>query len=355
MMLRCGALAGATLLAACGGFGSRAVVGPEQTSALPAAAIGARRPSQRSCLVRSCIYISEGLATYRPRFKTGIFIYPEDANGDIVPMETIHGRLTGFRYPYGIAVDAQRTVYTTNFLDSTVTVYAPGDYGIAEPIRLIKGAATGLLYPWGIALDSSKNIYVANYRHLGIGSVLVFAAGATGNVAPIQRIKGPKTGLRTPQGVAVDGGGSIYVANFLGNSITVYARGANGDVAPVRTIAGTNTGLAWPAGVTLDFRGNLYVANVQPNSILVFAPGANGNVAPIRAISGPDTLLSSPVAIALDQRRNIYIVEQTDPGSGYSYGTLRVYAAGSNGDAAPLRSVIGSQTTERGFWGIAVR
>ena len=50
------------------------------------------------------------------------------------------------------------------------------------------------------------------------------------------------TGLGFPVGVAVDGAGRIYVANFNSSSIAVYAAGANGNATPNVTISGSNTG-----------------------------------------------------------------------------------------------------------------
>src|SRR5580704_15802837 len=78
-------------------------------------------------------------------------------------------------------------------------------------------------------------------------SVLVFAPGASGNVAPVRTISGVSTGLSTPIGIGVDSQGSVYVANREGGSVTVYPALANGDVAPVRTL--TASGMSAPEGI----------------------------------------------------------------------------------------------------------
>ncbi|MFY9884728.1 MAG: hypothetical protein WCB01_01245 [Candidatus Cybelea sp.] len=58
-----------------------------------------------------------------------------------------------------------------------------------------------------------------------------------------------------PWGITLDGSNNIYVANEGGPSahgiVTVYAAGANGDVAPVNTISGANTELAEPRGIAI--------------------------------------------------------------------------------------------------------
>ena len=90
--------------------------------------------------------------------------------------------------------------------------------------------------------------------------------------------------------------GISYVANNTGNSVTKYALGADGNMAPIGTISGAATGLSGPVGVALGAGGTLYVSNndfgASNPSVTVYAAGANGNVAPIRKITGAATGLN---------------------------------------------------------------
>jgi hypothetical protein len=107
-----------------------------------------------------------------------------------------------------------------------------------------------LTAPYFVAVDSSREIYVTNYSFRGASEILVFATGATGNVKPIRVIRGSKTKL-SGSGVALDGRGSIFVANST-PSITVYRDHARGNVAPIRDISGANTGLDRPSGIAVQ-------------------------------------------------------------------------------------------------------
>jgi len=70
-------------------------------------------------------------------------------------------------------------------------------------------------------------------------SILVFRASDDGDTAPIRIIKGPKTGIKSPPGIALDSKlGELYIANMGTPSITVFPVTANGDVPPTRTIRG---------------------------------------------------------------------------------------------------------------------
>ena len=117
-------------------------------------------------------------------------------------------------------------LYVTNtYPNNSVTVYASGATGNALPIRTIIGSNTGLNNPVDIAVGDGGKIYVANYGNGSseIGSVTVYAAGATGNVAPIQTISGPNARVQGPDGIALDPVNKhIYVSNTdFGSSFSV--------------------------------------------------------------------------------------------------------------------------------------
>ena len=89
--------------------------------------------------------------------------------------------------------------------------------------------------------------------------------------------------------VPVPAESQVWVANRSANRITRYAAGATGNAAPVATIEGAATGLSAPTGVAVDGAGRLYVANETANSVTAYAPSANGNAGPLYSISGAST------------------------------------------------------------------
>ena len=69
-------------------------------------------------------------------------------------------------------------------------------------------------------VDPSDNLYVSDLPN---DAVREFAAGKHGNIAPIRSIKGSKTQLDTPTGMAMDSHGTLYVANTHGASVVAFA------------------------------------------------------------------------------------------------------------------------------------
>jgi hypothetical protein len=125
-------------------------------------------------------------------------------------------------------------------------------------------------------------------------------------------------------------------------SVTIYAAGSGGNVAPVRTISGTantdQTGLTNASSLALDRRNNIYVTKdgggVAVDAVTIYAAGSNGNVAPMATISGPLTQLKQPSGVAVDSIGNIYVANDVSA-DGKHLGSITVYPPGSNGNVAP--------------------
>ncbi|HYZ15531.1 MAG TPA: hypothetical protein VE591_03975, partial [Candidatus Acidoferrum sp.] len=126
------------------------------------------------------------------------------------------------------------------------------------------------------------------------------------------------------------------MANATNNSVTIFSSDANGDVAPRRTISGSHTALARPTDLAADSGGNLYVVNsgANPPGITVYAAGAIGDAAPVRAIAGATTGLEFPIYARVDANGTLYV---SNAGRGGPFSKVTEYAAGANGNVAPVR------------------
>ena len=289
-----------------------------------------------------------------------VTVYAAGATGNAKPIQYIHGSRTALSDPSDIAVDAAGNMYVANIGGnpslSSVTIYAAGATGNVAPRQIIAGSNTRLFSPSGIALDPvNGDIYVANgFYGTSAGIVTIYGPGSTGNVAPIAAIAGASTKLVAPAGLVLDASGNIYVPNWGVDTVTIYAAGSVGNVAPSRTIVGSKTKLQSPYQVALDSSSNIHVVNPQlsgneglPNSVTVFAAGANGNVRPIQIVTGRKAELYYPDGIALDDNGNTYVANGSD--------AVTVYAAGANGNVKPIDTIKGKKTELDGPGGIAIR
>jgi hypothetical protein len=216
--------------------------------------------------------------------------YPLGSNGNVAPSGTLGNPASGLDGPTAIALDSMGNAYVANSflsggqLSGSVNVYPSGGYGAAgTPSATITGANTGLYEPTGIAVDAGGNIYVSNSSLTPTtnGSVTLYSSGSNGNVTPIGTIVSSITqsGAFEPTGVALDGGGNIYVPGYavqghtLSYSVEVFPSGSNGIVTPSSIIAGAQTQLDDPTGIALDSMANVYIANYA-NSVTIYPAGS---------------------------------------------------------------------------------
>ena len=321
------------------------------------------------------VTVASPVATPIPKLSPAIYaalpglntvaIYPIASNGNV---PSLVGNVS-ISNPGGIAYWRGR-LYVTNVATDSITVYPAGANGSTNPIVTIEGEKPGLDGPTAIAFDSAGNIYIANAGKSGGGhdSVTKYAAGSSGNVAPVAEITGDATKLSSPTGLTVDSSGNIYVANDgsvagVADSITVYSPGSTGNAAPTKVISGSSTLLDRPGGVAVDSQGNIYATSFGAEgnssvSILVYAKDSAGNVAPSESIDGDCAVLSCPGAIALDAGANIYVTNPGNLASGdesvavFTHDTL---VPGYTGQClTPAYNIFGPKTGIAQPFGIAV-
>ncbi|MGH7814006.1 MAG: NHL repeat-containing protein, partial [Candidatus Binataceae bacterium] len=287
-----------------------------------------------------------------------ITIYAAGAHGNASPSSTISGSKTGLAFPEGIALDSGGNIYVANEQGGpssfgSVTVYRAGSNANAVPTVTISGSSTYLALPEGIALDSAGNIYVTNYEgNSGLGSITIFAAGASGDVFPTTAIEGGNTGLSGLERIAVDSSGNIYVANSAASNVTVYSAGSANNVAPSATISSTGTGLSMPNGIALDSGGNIYVANVTGGastngSVTSYLYAGTGYALPLTDLTGAATGLGAPQGVAIDSTGNVYVANN-------SLNSVTIYPPGADANASPSATISGAATGLSQPYGIAL-
>jgi streptogramin lyase len=194
-----------------------------------------------------------------------------------------------FNGPFAAAVDAAGTVYVAEFnshvirkvtSSGTVSTLAgsAGNSGSANG----SGTAARFNSPEGVAVDSAGNLYVADtFNHLirkitptGVVTTLAGTAGSYGNV----NATGTAASFNGPSGVAVDSSGNVYVADGLNNLVRkISATGV------VTTLAGSGalgsadgTGasaiFSHPYHVAVDTAGNVYVTEPPTNLVRKITP-----------------------------------------------------------------------------------
>ena len=195
-----------------------------------------------------------------------------------------------------------------------------------------------LNYPYAIVLDGAGNLYIADtgddvVRRVDAATQIITTVAGCTACGSYSGDGGPATGagLNGPFGVALDGAGNLYIADYGNNVvrkveaatqiiITVagnYTKGGSyfGDGGPA-----TGAGLNVPFGVALDAAGNLYIADSSNNTIrkvdaatqtITTVAGNYTKGGTYSGDRGPATSagLNGPHGVAVDAAGNLYIAD----------------------------------------------
>ncbi len=115
--------------------------------------------------------------------------------------------------------------------------------------------------------------------------------------------------LHTPQGIAVDSSGNMYVADSDNNRIVKFD--SKGNLLETIGSSGSGNGqLLFPVAVTVDKSGNIYVVDVDNYRIEKFDPSGNFLLKFGTSIGGDVT---DPRGVAVDDSGNIYVSDMYNP------------------------------------------
>ncbi len=202
---------------------------------------------------------------------------------------------------------------------------------------------------------AAQSIYATAYTFTTfVGEAAVGSADGVGAAAQFDN----------PSGVAVDGEGNLYVADFYNHTIREIT-----PAAEVITIAGfpglsgaadgTNSAARFngPQGIALDSAGSLYVADYYNNTIRTLTrlgtnwvvttiAGSAGNYGSANG-TGTNALFSNPYGIAVDGATNLYVADLAND-------TVRKVAPnGNNWIVSTIAGLAGDSGTNDGPGGSA--
>jgi sugar lactone lactonase YvrE len=237
------------------------------------------------------------------------------------------GAVAKFNYPFGMATDGSGNLYVADSENNRIrkitpsgdvtTVAGNGEKGFAEGL----GTAAQFAIPSGVAVDGSGTIFVADTYNLRIrmvtqsGDVTTLAgSGAAG------RADGPgaEAQFLEPFAIAVDRSGTLYVADQnrirkvtpSGEVTTLAGSGEKGFADGAGAAAQFN----YPSGLAVDESGTVYVADSDNNRIRKVTPGGvvstlAGSTPGFADGTGAEALFEYPSGLAVDRSGSLYVAD----------------------------------------------
>jgi sugar lactone lactonase YvrE len=136
--------------------------------------------------------------------------------------------------------------------------------------------------PEGVAVDAAGNVYVTDF-----GLQKVFKAAPRGAQTTVG------TGLEMPAGVAVDGAGNVYITDSQVPAVFKVTPGG------VQTQIGS--GFSFPAGVAVDGAGNVYVSDPFVDAVFEITPAGTQTT-----VGGG---YNTPAGVAVDAEGDVYVAD----------------------------------------------
>jgi len=243
------------------------------------------------------------------------------------------GTAAQFNLPADVALDGAGNVYVSDYGNDTIRKITPsgvvttlaGEVAVAGNLDGT-GPVARFNNPLGITVDGSGNIFVADVGNDEIRKVT--PAGVVTTLAGDLKINGstdgtgPAAKFYSPVGVAVDGGGNVYVADEVNATIRKVTSGG-----VVTTIAGSpmeygfadgpgaSARFTTVFGMAVDAGGNIYVSDVSLGTIRKITPGdvvstlAGTPGSGFNDGTGAAAQFDFPTDMAIDGSGNLYVVD----------------------------------------------
>jgi sugar lactone lactonase YvrE len=280
------------------------------------------------------VYVADAARNTIEVITVGGMVSTLAGSGGLAGSQDGSGSAARFNQPSGLVLDASGNLYVADSGNATVRKISPaGEVRTLAGSPSIRGSADGLGaaaafgLPSAIAIDQAGNVYVTDAFYSTVrvisaaGQVRTLAgsAGLTGDVDGT----GSAARFNHPGGLAVDGSGSVYVADTYNNTVRkISPAGVVTTMAGFAGLPGSwddvgSTGLFnLPAGLAVDSLGNVFVADLGNSTLrmvssdgVVLTLAGNPAIAGFGDGTGGFALFNHPGSIALYSRADRVVLE----------------------------------------------
>lgn len=241
--------------------------------------------------------------------------------------------LATFSLPGGAAIDGAGNIYIADAANNIIRKITPtgavnsfagsGAAGSTDGV----GKSASFNTPTAIAIDKNGNLYVADYGNNLIrkiepnATVTTLAGGGPGTA-----VNGPGSvaSFKNPQGVAVDAAGNVYVADAGNNqirkitSIGLVSTFAGSGVAGAEDGAALSASFSRPSGIAVDQGGTVFVADAANNLIRKITPAGQVSVLAGSGTAGGSNSIAQassfnyPEGLAIDAAGILYVGDKAN-------------------------------------------
>ena len=186
--------------------------------------------------------------------------------------------------------------YPMALLAMVLVAASPSMAQTAHGGATIRIGGTGY-YPTGVAVDGAGNVFFADFDYV---KEIVAVNGAVSSSSTVITVA---SGFNQPEGVAVDGSGNIFVADTNHGAVKEIVA-VNGVVSSSSAITTVGSGFNQPTGVKVDGSGNVFVADAKGVKEIVAVNGAVSSSSTVNTVGSGFKL---PFDVAVDSSGNVFV------------------------------------------------
>jgi FG-GAP-like repeat/NHL repeat len=233
------------------------------------------------------VYVGDGNATIRKITSAGVVSTLAGTAGNWGALDGTGGSAEFYGGSSGIAVDRSGNVYVADTNNHTIRKITPGGVvttlaGLAQNSGSTdgSGSAARFHFPNGVAVDGEGTVYVADtgnntIRKISPAGVVTTFAGSVGNFGLVDGAgSAARFGQNSPTGLAVDVLGNVYAADSGNDTIRkITPAGVVTTLAGKPQDQGSTDGIGiaarffFPQGLAVDGAGNVYVTEAYNYAI----------------------------------------------------------------------------------------
>jgi len=188
-------------------------------------------------------------------------------------------------------------------LIAALLLLAAGVANAQTVLTLVNGIGS----PNSVAVDSSGNVYVTDAENNTVKKITVTGGCSTDCVITTL---GSGVIFGSLSGVAVDSSGNVYVADRgdnMGIAAAVYQIVVTGGCTTNCTVNQLGSGFSAPSGVAVDSSGNVYVADSGNNAVYQIA--VTGGCTTDCVVTTLGSGFGTPSGVAVDSSGNVYVAD----------------------------------------------
>ena len=229
--------------------------------------------------------------------------------------------ITGTGVSFSTVIDSNGNLWVSNqTAPDSISKYTPDQQAIGgaliPDVTIMDNGMGSLSGPVGMAFDGSGNLWVANFDNNTLVMYTPAQLAVSGTPTPVILTS---TAVNDPYALAFDSTGNLWVTvSDNPGSLVRFSPGqlvGGAQNTPDAVISNNVGSLNQPTGLAIDTNGNLWVANFGNGSLVSYSSAQQTTGAPVPSIT-VDTntiaLLADPAGIAFDNNGDLWVLDTSD-------------------------------------------